>query len=339
MASRDSLAQTSFSNSGNLGQTPTAASLKAGQEVGFEGWGVFDEAGDVQHSDASTNATSFDTVGDVVAFLSTSLGNASPTTNGLGHYANDVSSQTDQFGDGYPTSPAVTPPGLPTVAAPFNAAGSDPYLGRSYAGNTGTSGGMVIQNYQPFNNGNGSGNVAILTGEMVVPNTTFPGAPSSSAPTGNSSSTTAFLNAIANSYAMAIDFSAPGGGTTLTSNGTGSGGYYLLGFSTFDSSTSTPTSQAGGFNTGRNDWVSPIATAGNRDVGSQGDQPGSFVVQHGTGARQLLDGVHPLRIHRRHVGYLSSDGDQPGYGSLPRRECHHRQHPDGLSHMGCSRRR
>jgi hypothetical protein len=273
------------SDFGNIGQTPTAASLQAGQEVGFEGWGSYDSAGDIEHpfGATGTDATSFDIKGDTVAFLSTSLGNASPATNGLGHYANDTSAHTDEFGDGYPTTPAVTPPVLPTVAAPFNAAGSDPYLGRSYAGNTGTSGSMVVENYQPFNNGAGIGFTKISTGEMVVPNTTFPGA-TSIAPTGKSASTTAFLNAIANSYAMAIDFSAPGGGTTLTSNGTGSNGYYLLGFSTSDSTTSTPTTQAGGFNPTLFDYVDAVNdTASNKDVGSFGDEPGSFVVQHGTG--------------------------------------------------------
>jgi autotransporter-associated beta strand protein len=270
------------SNFGNLGLTPTAASLAAGQVVGVEGWGNYDGAGNVQHSDGSTSATGTDTKGDTIAYLSTSLGNASPTTNGVGDFANDVEAGIDSFGDGYPVSPASTT-GLPTVAAPFNAAGTDPYLGQTYAGAVGSTGSMVIENYQPFNNGAGHGTVRVSTGEIIVPNTTFPGAVAA-APTGNSASTTAFTNAFANSYAIAIDFSAPGGGTTLNLNGTGTSGYFLLGFSTQDSSVSTSTTKAGGFNTSQYDWVNPSTSLAAKDVGSQGDQPGSFVVQHGTGA-------------------------------------------------------
>jgi fibronectin-binding autotransporter adhesin len=272
------------SNFGNLGLLPTVASLQAGQVVGFEGWGNYDGAGNIQHSDGSTSATSTDSKGDVVAYLSTSLGNAGPTTNGIGDYANDIEAGIDSFGDGYPTSPAVASGSLPTVAAPFNAGGTDPYLGRSYAGNPGGgTGSLVIENYQPFNNGLGHGTVRISTGDLVAPSTTFPGA-ATAAPTGPSAAATTMLNTIANSYAIAIDFSAPGGGTTLNLNGTGTAGYFLLGFSTADSSVSTPTTKAQGFNTAQYDWANPSATLAAKDVGSQGDQPGSFVVQHGTGA-------------------------------------------------------
>jgi fibronectin-binding autotransporter adhesin len=272
------------SNFGNLGlQTPTPSSLAAGQVVGFEGWGNYDGSGNVQHSDGSTSATSVDSKGDIVSFLSTSLGNASPTTNGIGDYANDIEAGVDSFGDGYPTSPVSTT-GLPTVAAPFNANGTDPYLGRSYAGNPGGgTGSFVIQNYQPFNNGAGHGTVRVSTGDLVAPNTTFPGA-AVAAPTGPSAAASTMLNTIANSYAIAIDFTAPGGGTTLNLNGTGSAGYFLLGFSTADSSLATPTTKAQGFNTAQYDWANPSATLAAKDVGSQGDQPGSFVVTHGTGA-------------------------------------------------------
>ncbi len=274
----------SSSNFGNLGLvTPTAASLAAGQEVGFEGWGNYDGAGNIQHSDGSTSATSTDSKGDVVAYLSTSLGNAGPTTNGIGHYANDILAGIDSFGDGYPTSPAVASGSLPTVAAPFNAGGTDPYLGRSYAGNAGSTGSMVIENYQPFNNGLGHGTVRVSTGDLIAPSITFPGA-ATAAPTGPSAAASTMVSAIANSYALAIDFTAPGGGTTLNLNGTGTAGYFLLGFSTADSSATTPTTKAQGFNTAQYDWANPSATLAAKDVGSQGDQPGSFVIQHGTGA-------------------------------------------------------
>jgi fibronectin-binding autotransporter adhesin len=270
------------SSFGNLGVLPTASSLAAGQEVGNEGWGLYDGSGNIEHSNGTTSATSTDNKDDTVAFLPTSLGNASPATNGIGHFANDLESAKDLFDDGYPTSPTVAP-ALPTVAAPFNANGTDPYLGRSYAGITGKTGSIVVENYQPFNGGEGPGTVQISSGEMVVPNTTFPGA-AAAAPAGNSAATTAFLNSIANSHAIAIDFTAPGGGTTLNSNGTGSPGYDLLSFSTSDSSTTTSTTKAGGFNTMQYDWVNPSSTLSSKDVGSSGDQPGSFVVSHGTGA-------------------------------------------------------
>ncbi|HEY1921846.1 MAG TPA: PEP-CTERM sorting domain-containing protein [Tepidisphaeraceae bacterium] len=272
------------SNFGNLGLLPTVTSLQTGQVVGYEGWGRYDGAGNVQHSDGSTSATSTDSAGDTVAFLSTSLGGVSPTTNGIGDYANDILAGIDSFGDGYPVSPAVASGSLPTVAAPFNAGGTDPYLGRSYAGNPGGgTGSMVLENYQPFNNGAGHGTVRLSTGDLVAPSTTFPGA-ATAAPTGPSVAATNMLNTIANSYAMAIDFSAPGGGTTLNLNGTGTSGYFLLGFSTADSSGTTPTTRAQGFNTAQYDWVNPSTSLGAKDVGSQGDQPGSFVVTHGTGA-------------------------------------------------------
>jgi hypothetical protein len=67
---------------------------------------------------------------------------------------------------------------------------------------------MVVENYQPFNNGSGHGTVQISSGDMVVANTTFPGATVAAA-AGNSAATTTFLSTLANSYAIAFDFSAP----------------------------------------------------------------------------------------------------------------------------------
>jgi hypothetical protein len=108
-----------------IGPVPTAASLAAGQEVGYEGLGYYSPSGDVIHplNGDYTNPDpthSYDSKGDNVAFVPTSLGNAGPATNGIGHYANDFGASTDVYQDGYPTEPAVTPPALPTVAAPFN---------------------------------------------------------------------------------------------------------------------------------------------------------------------------------------------------------------------------
>ena len=80
---------------------------------------------------------------------------------------------------------------------------------------------------------------------------------------------------------MAIDFTAPGGGTTLVPDGlqtTSTNPYYLLDFGTSDSTAS------GGLNSGGGGWINPTFTITNKDTGAYGDDPGSFVVTNGTGA-------------------------------------------------------
>ncbi len=267
---------------------PTAASIAAGQETGWEGFGYYDGAGNILHSDASFNATGYDSNANTLVFNSTSLGNAGGTANGLGHYANDYAATL------YPTAPNSTT----TPTGPFNTAGSDPNFGKSYAGNTGISGSITVQGYEGASEGEGYD--TLDTSEMVS----------------NTAASTAFLHALGTGVTMAIDFTAPGGGTTLTSDGKNASPYYLMSFGTYDSTGGLNTNGAGA------GWVNATTSLGAKDVGSYSDDAGSFVVQHGSGASSYWTAYLPYSYtaamsatYLQFVMILNSDGYSGGVGN------------------------
>ncbi|MGD0464776.1 MAG: hypothetical protein ABSB74_20010, partial [Tepidisphaeraceae bacterium] len=243
---------------GSSNAIPTAASIAAGQETGYEGWGYYDGAGNIIHTDPSFNGMGYDSQGNTITFNATPLGGTGSTVNGLGHFSNDFAATL------YPTTPNATT----SPTGPFNTAGSDPNFGKSYAGNTGVAGSMTIQGYQGKTEGEGYD--LLDSGEMIS-DESHPLSP-------NYPASTAFINALGNGVTMAIDFTAPGGGTTLTSDGKNTSPYYLLSFGTFDSQGGFDANGAGA------GWANWSATLASKDVGSFFDDPGSFVVQHGTGA-------------------------------------------------------
>lgn len=235
---------------------PTSASIAAGQETGWEGIGYYDGAGNILHVDSSVNndsafgAFGLDAQGNLVTYNGTSLGNAGGTVNGLGHYANDYAATL------YPTAPNATT----SPTGPFNTGGTDPNFGKSYAGNVGVQGSITIQGYEGKSEGEGYD--VVDTGEMVS----------------NTTASSTFLHALGTGVTMAFDFTAPGGGTTLTSDGKIASPYYLLAFGTYDSTGGLNANGAGA------GWINPSATLTAKDPGSFFDDAGSFIVQHGTGA-------------------------------------------------------
>ena len=114
----------------------------------------------------------------------------------------------------------------------------------------------------------------------------------------NSPASAAFLGALQNSYALAIDFTAPGpaalgGGTNLVSVNPTGGHYYLIDFGTFSTYLVGSTSTNGGFNTSQYDWVNTSSNVAAKDIGYYGDQPGSFAFANGTGASSYWTAYFP----------------------------------------------
>jgi fibronectin-binding autotransporter adhesin len=269
---------------------PTAASLAAGQETGWEGMGYYDGAGNILHVDADGNndsafgALGLDSQGNDITYNGFSLGNAGGTVNGLGHYANDFAATL------YPTAPNATT----SPTGPFNTGGTDPNFGKSYAGNTGVSGSITVQGYSGKSEGEGYD--VVDTGEMVS----------------NSTASSAFLHALGTGVTMAIDFTAPGGGTTLTSDGKIASPYYLMAFGTYDSNGGLNANGAGA------GWINPSSTLTAKDAGSYSDDAGSFVVTHGSGASSYWTAYLPYSYtaamaatYLQFILILNSDG----YGS------------------------
>jgi autotransporter-associated beta strand protein len=186
-----------------------------------------------------------------------------------------------------PTSTIVGTNGLADIDdynPPTNSSGRvpDANLGTGWAGDHAPLGSMTVQGYQgasetlPSGSGGGGYDV-ISTGEMIVPQGT--------ASSVTSTASTAFINALATGNAMAIDFTAPGGGTTLTADGNNPSPYYIMDFGTYDSN--------GGLHSGGGSWVNPSFSVSNKDPGNYGDDPGSFVVTHGTGPTSYWTGYLP----------------------------------------------
>jgi hypothetical protein len=155
---------------------------------------------------------------------------------------------------------SATANGLGNFANDFAASPPDPNFGKSWAGLSSPSGSITIQGYE--GNSEGEGYDVVDTGEMVS----------------NSTASSAFIHALGTGTTMAIDFTAPGGGTTLTSDGNIAVPYYLLAFGTYDSHGGLDSNGAGA------GWVNASTSIASKDFGSNGDDPGSFVVTHGTGA-------------------------------------------------------
>jgi len=284
---------------GSSNAVPTAASLAAGQETGNEGWGYYDGNGSIKHINANYNSGSADSQSNPLVFNSFSLGSAGGTVNGLGHFANDYAATK------YPTSPNATT----SPTGPFNTVGSDPNLGKSYVGNTGLSGSMTIQGYEGATEGEGYD--VIDTGEMI--NT-------------NSTAATGFISAIATGTCMAIDFTAPGGGTTLVSDGLNASPYYILAWGTYDSNgvngaaSGLNTNAAGGLTTGAGSgYANPSTTLTGRDSGSYNDAAGAFIVTHGSGASSYWTAYIPYNYTGAATAtflqmalFLNSDGYSSG---------------------------
>jgi len=91
---------------------------------------------------------------------------------------------------------------------------ADSNLGTGYAGLSSPTGSLVINSYL-------GAYAVVTTGEMIV---------NTAGTTTESAASSAFINALGAGQMLAIDFTAPGGGTTLVS------GYsFLITFGTFDS--------------------------------------------------------------------------------------------------------
>ncbi len=283
---------------------PTAASLAGGQETGNEGWGYYDSNGSIKHVNANYNSGSADSQSNSLIFNTFSLGNAGGTTNGLGHFSNDYAATK------YPTSPNATT----SPTGPFNTVGSDPNYGKSYVGNTGLAGSMTIQGYE--GNSEGEGYDVIDTGEMT---------------NSNSTAATAFANAMATGTCMAIDFTAPGGGTTLVSDGLNASPYYILAWGTYDShgnglsgsngtASGLTTNAAGGITNGAGcGYANPSTTLTARDSGSYNDAAGAFCVVHGSGASSYWTAYIPYNYTGAATAtflqmalFLNSDGYSSG---------------------------
>jgi len=271
---------------------PTAVSIAAGQEPGWEGIGYYDGAGNILHVDSSVNndsaygAFGLDSQGNLISFNGFSLGNAGGTINGLAHYSNDYAATL------YPTAPNATT----SPTGPFNTGGTDPNFAKSYAGNTGVSGSITVQGYEGKSEGEGYDSFG--TGEMVS----------------NSTASSTFLHALGTGVTMAIDFTAPGGGTTLTSDGKIASPYYLLDFGAQASS--------GALNGGGGGWINPSFSLAAKDVGSYGDDAGSFVVTHGSGASSYWTAYLPYSYaaaltatYLQFQLVLNSDGFSGGVGN------------------------
>ncbi len=229
----------------------------AGQplQTGYQGWGNYDAGrGTVLPTDYYGNPMTYST---------TPLGSTSPTVNGLGNFDNG---------------------GLNSLATP----NTDANYGKSWVGLQGNSGptplagSMTLQDYQgaseQFGDGvnTGGGYDPITTGELiVVPNGTST----------VSAASTALLNNLATSTCLAIDFTAPGGGTTLTADGDNASPYYILEFGINNTQ-----NNGGEFVTG---WANWSMTLNSRDTGAYGDDPGSFVVTHGTGVNSYFTAYIP----------------------------------------------
>jgi autotransporter-associated beta strand protein len=279
-------------NPSSSNAVPTAASIAAGQETGWEGIGYYDGAGNILHVDSGVNLDSadgafgLDSEGNLISFNGFSLGNAGGTINGLAHYSNDYAATL------YPTAPNATT----SPTGPFNTGGTDPNFGKSYAGNTGVSGSITVQGYAGKSEGEGYDSFG--TGEMVS----------------NSTASSTFLHALGTGVTMAIDFTAPGGGTTLTSDGKIASPYYLLDFGAQASS--------GALNGGGGGWINPSFSLAAKDVGSYGDDAGSFVVTHGSGASSYWTAYLPYSYaaaltatYLQFQLVLNSDGFSGGVGN------------------------
>jgi fibronectin-binding autotransporter adhesin len=279
-------------NPSSSNAVPTAASIAAGQETGWEGIGYYDGAGNILHVDSGVNLDSadgafgLDSQGNLISFNGFSLGNAGGTINGLAHYSNDYAATL------YPTAPNATT----SPTGPFNTGGTDPNFGKSYAGNTGVSGSITVQGYAGKSEGEGYDSFG--TGEMVS----------------NSTASSTFLHALGTGVTMAIDFTAPGGGTTLTSDGKIASPYYLLDFGAQASS--------GALNGGGGGWINPSFSLAAKDVGSYGDDAGSFVVTHGSGASSYWTAYLPYSYaaaltatYLQFQLVLNSDGFSGGVGN------------------------
>jgi autotransporter-associated beta strand protein len=139
----------------------------------------------------------------------------------------------------------------------------DANLGVSWAGLTSPTGSMGIEEY--------SGGYSVsTTGEMIndYPSTSV-----------ESAASKAFVTALTSATCLSYDITAPGGGTTIT------GSYFETSFETYDNN--------GGFNASGHNQVNPTTTLANKNTNSYGtgsgltignDDPGSFAIQHGTGA-------------------------------------------------------
>jgi autotransporter-associated beta strand protein len=233
-----------FGGSKQLSPNPYTGYPSEPTETGYQGFG--------NYSNTTSGVAHFDSLGNAITYQTTSLANPTTTVgvNGLG----DIDNLNPPSGSGR---------------------SADANLGTGWAGYHAPIGSMTVVNYQGASelesNGGPGGYDVISSGEMISPQGTASG--------NESTASVAFINALANGKAMAIDFTAPGGGTTLVPDGmqtTSTTPYYILDFGTQDSN--------GGFNGGGGDWVNPGFNVSNKDPGNYGDDPGSFVVTHGTGA-------------------------------------------------------
>jgi fibronectin-binding autotransporter adhesin len=232
-----------WSTEADFGGSSYAPNPGTPQQTGDVGWGNY-----VPNRGTMIPTDYF---GNPLSFSPTPLGANSPTVNGLGNLDNK---------------------GLNSLNPP----NTDANYGTSWEGlpgNSGTpsGGSMILDDYQGVSEATrdgvnmGGGYDPISTGELIT------------VPTGTgtiSAGSQLLLNTLAASHAIAIDFTAPGGGTVLTSDGYNSSPYYILEFGI--NNTQYNGSE---FVTG---WANPSTSPGSRDLGNYNDDPGAFCVNHGT---------------------------------------------------------
>jgi autotransporter-associated beta strand protein len=233
------------------------------------------------------------------------FGSYNPATSGGG---GGLVNPQDQYGDSivFPNTSLggvnYTANGIGNLDnyAPASGTGhtADAQLGTSYAGLTSPTGAMVIQGYT-------GGYDIVSTGEMLPD---LPGTNTTS-PAGE-----AFYKNLTSSTCIAYDITAPGGGTAPSST------YYETTFESYDSETLDSNK---GFNVAGYMQANLNTTLANRDVNTYGtgsgftignDDPGSFAVQHGSGAGSYWTVYLPYAFP---TGYLASLNAATGNGGNP----------------------
>jgi len=228
--------------------------------------------------------------------------------DGAGRFS-PVDSQSNPIVYTGPGTDNATKNGLGNFANDYATVPPDPNYGKSWAGLSSPSGSMTIQGYEGATEGEGYD--VSDTGEMI--NT-------------NSTAATGFISAIATGTCMAIDFTAPGGGTTLVSDGLNASPYYILAWGTYDSNgvngaaSGLNTNAAGGITTGAGcGYANPSTTLTGRDSGSYNDAAGAFVVTHGSGASSYWTAYIPYNYAGATTAtflqmalFLNSDGYSSG---------------------------
>jgi autotransporter-associated beta strand protein len=169
---------------------------------------------------------------------------------------------------------------------------SNPSVGTSWAGLSSPSGSLTINNYQ-------GGYDAVQTGEEAPMN----------------GQNTAFLTALAKGKVIAIDYTSPLGGATLTANTTGGtfADYYNIGFGNFapagDTMTATQAASSDQFPTKRG--TNPYNVTVGSTVLNNGTYMTAYIPYDGTPINNIIGNS---TAHMQMFIYINSDGT--AYGNL-----------------------